>query len=91
MLSLNDTLSTDAVTTILLLCFCAAMAAQMSIQCNKRPPIRLLSVLVSFGNTISFINVNDCEGVFGARFVMMGTKIKKGKLPSPFLLKYLSN
>lgn len=61
---LNETLSTDAVTTMRLQCFCAEIAAAMSIQCNNRPPIKLFKVLVSFGNTSSFMIVNDSLGIF---------------------------
>jgi hypothetical protein len=57
--SLKEILSTDAVTTTLLQCLRAAIAETTSIKYIKRPPIRLLSVLVSFGSTISVIVVND--------------------------------
>src|SRR4051812_2958876 len=70
---LKETLSTEAVTTMRLQCFCAAMAAAISIQCSKRPPIKLLSVLVSLGNTNSFIMVYDSLGDFpfmGQRYVL---------------------
>src|SRR5579872_1201340 len=60
---LKDTLSTEAVTTMRLQCFCADIAAAMSIQCSRRPPIRLCKVLVSLGNTNSFIMVWDSLGV----------------------------
>src|SRR5690606_22690750 len=56
---LNETLSTDTVTTGLFECFWAAIAAQISIQYNYRPPIRLPKVLVSLGSTSSFISVYD--------------------------------
>ncbi len=53
---------------------CAAIAAQISIQCNSLPPIKFPNVLVSLGNTISFISVNESEGYFGVRFVMVMQK-----------------
>ena len=56
---LNEMLSAEAVTTILLECFWAAMAATISIQCIRRPPMRLLRVLVSLGRTISVMMVTD--------------------------------
>ena len=55
----KDILSTDAVTTILLECLCAAIADTISIQCINLPPIKLFKVLVSLGNTISVIVTND--------------------------------
>src|SRR3984957_16435712 len=61
---LKETLSTDAVTTMRLQCFCAEIAAAISIQCKRRPPIKLCNVLVSLGNTSSFIMVCDSLGVF---------------------------
>src|SRR5258708_32892189 len=61
---LKETLSTEAVTTIRLQCFCADIAAAISIQCSRRPPIKLFSVLVSLGNTSSFIMVCDSWGDF---------------------------
>src|SRR5882762_5803436 len=60
-------LSTDAVTTILLQCFCPAMADTTSIQCIKRPPMRLLSVFVSLGSTSSVILTYDSWGDFFLR------------------------
>src|SRR5207244_796816 len=59
-----EILSTDAVTTMRLQCFCAAMAETMSIQCMSRPPIRLFSVLVSLGSTSSVMLTTDSLGVF---------------------------
>jgi hypothetical protein len=49
---LNETLLTAAVTQIRRLHRWALMAAEMSIQLSKFPPIRLPNVLVSFGMTI---------------------------------------
>src|SRR5882757_7357680 len=65
---LKETLSTDAVTTIRLQCFWADIAAAISIQCSKRPPIRFCKVLVSLGNTSSFIIVCDSLGVLSFMF-----------------------
>src|SRR5690606_19630181 len=61
---LNDTLSTEAVTTMRLQCFWAEIAAAMSIQWSRRPPMRLLSVLVSLGSTNSFMMVCDSRANF---------------------------
>jgi hypothetical protein len=61
---LKDTLSTDAVTTILLVCFCAEIAEAISIQCINRPPIKLFSVLVSLGSTNSVMVTRDSLGDF---------------------------
>src|ERR1700733_14372013 len=72
---LKETLSTDAVTTIRLQCFWADMAAAISIQCKRRPPIKLCSVLVSLGNTSSFITVCDSLGVFPFIVRTLGAKI----------------
>src|SRR6476661_98901 len=59
----KEILSTDAVTTGALQCFCAAMAAAISIQYIKRPPIKLPNTLVSLGSTISVIMVTLSDGV----------------------------
>jgi hypothetical protein len=53
----KDMLSTDAVTTGALQCFCADIAAAMSIQYINRPPIKLPKTFVSLGRTISVIMV----------------------------------
>jgi hypothetical protein len=60
-------LSTEAVTTILLLCLWAEIAATISIKCIIRPPIKLFKVLVSLGNTNSVELTNES---FGLRFFM---------------------
>src|SRR4051812_26111461 len=74
--SANDTLSTDAVTTMRFECFCAAMAAAISIKCSSRPPIRLLSVLVSLGSTISVITVVDSRAYLGWGIVSVITVLQ---------------
>src|SRR5271156_1035866 len=66
---LNDTLSTEAVTTGQLQCFWEAIAAAMSIQCISLPPIRLPSVLVSFGKTNSDIITKVSFGCFVCIFI----------------------
>src|SRR5678809_801406 len=53
----KEILSTDAVTTGALQCFCAEIAAAMSIQYINLPPIKLPYTFVSFGRTISVIIV----------------------------------
>src|SRR5690349_24200130 len=68
-LCLKETLSTDAVTTMRLECFCAAMADTISIQCIMRPPIKLCRVLVSLGNTSSVIMVYDSLTFFCFRIL----------------------
>jgi hypothetical protein len=57
-------LSTDAVTTIELQCFWAAMPAAMSIQYIKRPPINPPKKLVSLGSTNSVMIVKLSPGDF---------------------------
>src|SRR5204862_7188510 len=57
----NEILSTETVTTAELQCFCAAIAAAISIQYIRRPPIKLPNTLVSFGRTISVIIVRLSE------------------------------
>ena len=61
MASLNETLFTEAVTTVRRQCRWAAMAAQRSIQLSSWPPKRLFRLLVSFGKTISVITVSEAE------------------------------
>src|SRR5687768_1065858 len=61
---LNEMLSTEAVTTMQLECFCADIAETISIQCMSLPPIRLFSVFVSFGNTSSVMLTKDSRGNF---------------------------
>src|SRR4051812_49380237 len=64
---LNETLFTEAVTTTRWQWRCAAMADAISIQCSRRPPMRLPRVLVSFGRTISVRTARDSLGVLGFR------------------------
>jgi hypothetical protein len=61
---LKETLFTAAVTQIRRLQRCALIAALMSIQLSKLPPIKLPNVLVSFGMTI---RVLDAYVSFGVR------------------------
>src|SRR5688500_1365223 len=67
---LKEMLSTEAVTTIRLECFCAAIADTISIQCMRRPPIRLFNVLVSLGRTSSVMLTADSLGVFRFRDIV---------------------
>lgn len=71
----KETLFTDAVTTTLPQCLCAAIAEAMSIQCNNRPPIRLPSVLVSFGKTNSVMMAMESLGVLGFRDTFLKLRI----------------
>jgi hypothetical protein len=54
------------------------MAAAMSIQCSKRPPIKLLRVLVSLGNTSSFITVNESFGLL-TFILIISAKVRKNE------------
>ncbi|MNL37563.1 hypothetical protein D3C87_1597160 [compost metagenome] len=76
---LKETLSTEAVTTIRLQCFCAEIAAAMSIQCNNLPPIKLLRVLVSLGNTSSFMMVKESFGLLIFVLIAAAKVIKIGQ------------
>ncbi len=61
----NEILSTEAVTTTLLLCRCAETAAAMSIQCINLPPKRLLRLLVSLGRINSvMVTLDSLQGFF---------------------------
>jgi len=82
----KETLFTEAVTTIRLQCLCAAIAAVMSIQCKRRPPIKLPSVLVSLGKTISDEIVFDSLENFW--FIIT---VNKGKREDVYLINEVNN
>ena len=71
----KEMLSTDAVTTGALQCFCADMAAAISIQYINLPPIRLPNTFVSLGRTISVIMTKLSEDLLDSIF----TNFSKGK------------
>src|SRR6218665_1793393 len=62
----NEILSTEAVTTGALQCFCADNAAAISIQYINLPPIRLPNTLVSLGSTNSVMIVMLCDAFFAS-------------------------
>src|SRR5688572_4890336 len=76
-LCLKEILSTEAVTTMRLECFCAAIAETISIQCIMRPPIKLCNGLVSLGNTSSVMMVYDSLTFFCFRIWFFDWLIKK--------------
>ena len=61
---LKETLFTEAVTTMVLLWRCAAIAEHRSIQLSSCPPKRLFRLLVSLGKTSSVMIVNESDGCF---------------------------
>src|SRR5687767_7209421 len=62
----KEILSTEAVTTGALQCFCADRAAAISIQYIRRPPIRLPNILVSLGKTTSVIIIKLPDAFLGS-------------------------
>jgi hypothetical protein len=73
---LNETLFTADVTQMRRLHRCALMAALMSIQLSKLPPIKFPKVLVSLGMTI---RVLEAYVSFGVRWVTMSFKLSEAK------------
>src|SRR5262245_20895953 len=73
----KEMLSTEAVTTGALQCFCAAIAAAMSIQYINLPPIRFPYTFVSFGRTISVIIVLLSEDFLGS-IALFFPKVRAG-------------
>src|SRR5215510_3329609 len=77
----KEMLSTEAVTTGALQCFCADIAAAISIQYINLPPIRFPYTLVSFGRTISVIIVLLSEDFLGSIYLCFLAKVRATTQP----------